>query len=74
MTLTLTKGGEGVFNARRIETAVLLLLPVFVAAKMIVDVPLLLHKRPIYHIMHTKFHENWFTNFSKVDKEEHRYR
>jgi hypothetical protein len=38
-----------VFIGRRIETAVLLLLPVFVAVRMFMDIPLLLEKRPICH-------------------------
>jgi hypothetical protein len=32
----------GVFSGRRIETAVLLFLPVFVAVRMFTDIPLLL--------------------------------
>jgi hypothetical protein len=36
-----------VFTGRRIETAVLPLLPVFVAVRMFTDIPLLLQKRPM---------------------------
>jgi hypothetical protein len=37
------------FTGLRIETAVLLLLPVLVAARMFTNIPLLLWKRPICH-------------------------
>jgi hypothetical protein len=38
-----------VFIGRRVETAILLLLRVFVDVRMFTDIPLLLQKRPICH-------------------------
>jgi hypothetical protein len=48
------------FTGRRIETAVLLLLSVFVAAGMFTDIPLLLQKRPICQNIFIYFQETYF--------------
>jgi hypothetical protein len=46
---------RGVFTGRRIETAVLLLLPVFFAVRMFMDILLLLQKRPMCHNPQSSF-------------------
>jgi hypothetical protein len=59
--VTFLRGG-GVFIGRRMETAVLLLLPVFVAVRMFTDIPLLLRNLATDSLPRICLRENLFTN------------
>jgi hypothetical protein len=53
---------RGVFTSRRIETTVLLLMPVFVAVKMFTDIPLLLRNLATDCLPRICLRGNLFTN------------